>query len=127
MHSPVITKIEFRYLDNTYYEYVDFDIVPYSASLTENVSKAKEGHLHKTSVSFKKEGVNTTNERIFSKLRSRPSQFRVTDAGGKVTIVGDENYRARLTYTKTISGPATGFNGYQCSVICESPSGSKTT
>ena len=127
MHSPVITKIEFRYLDNEYYDFRNFDIVPYSGSLTENMSESKSGHLHKTSLSFKKEGVNADNERLFSKLRNRPAQFRVTDAGSEITIVGDKNYRARLTYTKVIDGSATGFNGYQCSVVCESPSGSKTT
>lgn len=127
MHSPVITRIEFRYLDNEYYDFRNFDIVPYSGSLTENMSDSKSGHLHKTSLSFKKEGVNATNEAVFFKLRNRPAQFRVTDAGGKITLVGGRDYRARLTYTKVIDGSATGFNGYQCSVVCESPSGSKTT
>ena len=121
MNSPVITKIEFKFLDNDYYDFVDFDIVPFSASFSESVGTSNAGHLHKSTLSFKKESISETNESLFNTLRSRPCQFRVTDANNYVFLVGDNDYKARMTFKKSLSGSNSGFNGYECSVVCTSP------
>lgn len=121
MNSPVIVKVEFKYLDNDYSEFVNFDIVPFSASFSESISASKAGHIHKSTLSFKKESVSTENEAVFYKLRNRPAQFRVTDANNYVFVVGNSDYKARLTYKKSVSGSNSGFNGYECTVSCSSP------
>jgi len=123
MNVAVIVKVEYKLL-SSYADFSDINIIPYSGSLSESVESVSAGDLHQVTLSFKKEKVSSLHNLIFQRLRNRPAIFRVTDANNIITIIGSEQFRARLTYTKTIAGSADGFNGYQCSVVCFSPHGS---
>ena len=122
MNSAVIIKIEYRLIENQ--EFTEIKNILYSGNLSESIDRTKAGNLFKASISFKVAKVSPENELILKPINNRKAQFRLTDGNGFVHLVGDDDYPARLTYQKSQVGSPGGFNGYRCSITCNSPKGS---
>jgi hypothetical protein len=117
MHSIVINKVECRLIGQE--DFSTLNIVPQSAVLTEDTEDTPQGVLHKKSVQFDIAAVDVA-EAVMKSLRNRRTQFRLTDTGNQTHLVGDDYYFARMRYQKIIDRSPGSFNGYKCTVSCNS-------
>lgn len=123
MNSGVIIKVEYRLLGDANFN--DLDVVPESGTLAEPVERTAAGMLHKITSTFKIARTSIETETLLKAIKNRKAQFRITDANKSVHLVGDADYPARLTnYQKAVDGNPGSFNGYRCTVSCDTPNGS---
>ncbi len=126
MHSVVVTKVEYRLIEDENFS-TPFDIVPESGRLTEEPGRTSQGILNKASAEFSIAGITADSDTLMKKLSRRKHQFRLTDSNGCVHLVGDDYYHVRFSYQKIIDQTPGTFNGYRCSIACNSPSGSSVS
>jgi hypothetical protein len=125
MHSVVISKVEYRIIGEE--NFASLDSIPESGVLNEDTDETSNGQLHKTSVQFNIAGVTVVMDALMKKLRGRKLQFRLTDTNALEHLTGDDFYCARMSFQKVIDKTPGSFNGYRCSVRCNSPSGSSVS
>ncbi len=119
MNSAVITKIEYRVFPEV--NFSAFEIIPYSGKLSEDISETKAGNVYACVVDFNVAKSEQAKDTTLKSVLKRKAQFRVIDANNIVYLVGDENYPARLVYSRGIDGTPGSFNGYKCKINRKSP------
>lgn len=123
MHSVIIKKVEYRVIGEESFNLLDI----VSGMLNEDVQDTDNGPLNKITAPFSIANVTVETDTTLKKLRGRKLQLRLTDTNGLVHLVGDDYYCARLTYEKTIDKTPGSFNGYKCTIKCNTPSGSSVS
>ncbi len=121
MNSAVVVKAEYRLIGVE--EFTDFDIIPYSGSISESWEKSFSGIVAKVSVDFKKENWSASDNITMKLLLNRKAQFQITDSNGTVSLVGNNENPARLLFKSLVHGSVSGFNGFDCSISWLSPLG----
>lgn len=114
MNSAVITKIEYRLLENP--EFTILDIILYSGKLKQDQAISGAGEKYTTIVDVSVPKINPDNNSIIKSINRRKAQFRVTDANGTVYLLGNDEYPARLVHQKALDGTAGSFGGYKCTI-----------
>lgn len=121
MNSAVIIKIEFKLQTDENFTVLDF--IPYSGKISDQVSTTRPGDFYNTTVNFNIAKAGSATDTILKTFKNRKAQFRITDANSAVHLVGNDDWPARLLYQKALDGAAGSFNGYRCTISCQSPTG----
>jgi len=121
MNSAVITKCEYRLIENP--EFTIFDLILYSGKLKEDNQKTAAGILFTTVIELSISKITAGNDVLIKLLNNRKAQFRVTDANGTIYMVGNDNFPARLLHQKALEGAPGSFGGYRCTITQKSPTG----
>lgn len=125
MNSVVLNKVEVRIIGEQ--NFTNIDIVPESGIMNDESTDTAHGSLDKISVQFNIANLTIATDALIKKLRGRKLQFRLTDTNSLVHLVGDDYYFARMNRQKIIDKTPGSFNGYRCTVSCNSPSGSSVS
>lgn len=124
MNSAVIVKAEYKL--NTGGDYQELDMIPHSGTINEENAQTDPGMIFTTTARFKIAQIQPATDVVLNNLIGRQASFRFTDANGVKYIVGDSSYRARFHYTRRADGTPGSFNGYDCQVTREAPTGCTT-
>lgn len=119
MNSGVIIKIEYRLLGEQ--EFTEMDFEGFSGKISKNTSKPSSGILHSTTINLMIPKITNEKTSELDGLLNRKAQYQVTDSNGKVHLVGDDNFPARLFYQNGIDGTPGSWNGYTASITHKSP------
>jgi len=119
MNAAVITKIEYRLLENP--DFTILEQILYSGKLKQDPQESGAGTKFITIVDVSVPKLNTNNDSIIKSIDHRKAQFRCTDANGTVYILGNDEYPARLVHQKALDGTAGSFGGYKCTITYKSP------
>lgn len=121
MNSAVITKFEYRLLENP--EFTLMDRILYSGKLKEESQRTGAGLIFTTIVELSISKITAENDAPIKLINNRKAQFRVTDANGTIYLVGDDRYPARLLHQKALDGAPGSFGGYRCTITLKSTTG----
>jgi len=121
MNLGVVVKIEYRLIGNLVF--ADLDVIPYSGSISETWKKPSSGLIATIAVDFKKENWSPANNTLMKSLLNRKAQYRVTDANGTISLVGNDKNPARMLYEAQVVGAAGSFNGFTSTITWLSPTG----
>jgi len=121
MNAAVITKIEYRLLENP--EFAFLELILYSGKFKEVPKKTGAGKLYTTTVDLAIPKITAENSSLIKSLDDRKAQFRVIDANGTVYLVGSDEYPARLVHESDLDGTPGSFGGYKCKITQISTTG----
>ncbi|OFX52334.1 MAG: hypothetical protein A2066_00130 [Bacteroidetes bacterium GWB2_41_8] len=114
MNSAVITKIEYRLLENQDFTILDF--ILYSGKFKQDPDKSGAGVKYITIVDVSVPKINADSNSIVKSINNRKAQFRITDANGTIYLLGNDEHPARLVHQKALDGTAGSFGGYKCTI-----------
>lgn len=135
MNNPTIFKIEYQGRETVIIpvtasdeigpgcfsgEWIELDIAPGTASLSDEMNNNGGNKSHTTQVNFFIAGLSPEQKMELNELSSNPAVYRITDGEGKQYVVGTDQYRAHLTFGEEITASADGKKGYICSITCKS-------
>jgi hypothetical protein len=122
MNSAVITKIEYRLLENPDFTILAF--ILYSAKFNEPpFKKTSAGKLYTTTLDLAIPKITSGNDTLIKSIADRKAQFKVTDANGTVYLIGNDQFPARLAHESALDGTPGSFGGYKCKITQFSTSG----
>lgn len=124
MNSAVIVKVEYK--PNGENDFLTLDIIPHSGNIVEENKETIAGMVFSTKAGFKIAESKPVTDTLLNSLIGRRAIFKITDANGIIYTVGDSSYRARFQYTRRADGTPGSFNGYDCEVTREAPTGCVT-
>lgn len=119
MNAAIITKIEFRLLENPEFSILDHTF--FSGTLKQDSQRTRAGMLYITVMDFSVPKIIQESNSIIKSLNNRKAQFRATDANGTIYLLGNDNFPARLLHQKAIDGTPGSFGGYKCVITYRSP------
>ena len=119
MSVGIVKKIEYRLL--TAVGFTEFSFTGFTGSIRKEISRNNGNVLHSTSISLKVAEITGVKTAQLDGLLYRKAQYRVTDGNGKIHLVGDDNYPARLNYESSIDGQPGSRNGYFINILHQSP------
>ena len=119
MNTGIIIKIEARLLPDG--EFIEIDFTGFSGNIYKKTGQTNAGNIHETTIKLKIPEIQNAITKMLDGLLNRKAQYRVTDGNGKIHLVGDNNYPARLNYDQGIDGQPGSWNGYTVTIIHKSP------
>ena len=124
MNSGVITKVEYKPTGAS--SFTELAVIPHSGTISEQNKEIPAGNIFMMTAGFKVAGINPATDTILNNLAGPRAIYKITDANGTVYTIGDSSYRARLSYTHHADGAPGSFNGYDCEVTRQAPTGCPT-
>lgn len=119
MSVGIVAKIESKLLTDAGFTEIDF--TGYSGTIHKNITRPNGNVTHETTIRLKIPHISAVITDFLEGLLFRKAQYRVTDGNGKVHLVGDSSYPARLNYRQGIDGNAGSWNGYTVTITHISP------
>jgi hypothetical protein len=119
MSIGIIRKMEYRLLENA--EFSEFSFTGFSGTIRKVTQRPNGNVLHTTTISLKAPEITETKTAQLDGLLFRKAQYRVTDGNGRIHLVGDGFYAARLAYEQGINGQPGSWNGYTITITHLSP------
>lgn len=110
--SSIIKKISVQENGSS----VNVAFISQTASLSLKIEHTTHGIIKKYNLSFKIAGVDSNTESLMIRLQ-KSIEFSVTDAHNFTTIIGSDELRPKVSYTRDTDGFAGGTHGYQVSVV----------
>lgn len=119
MNTAAIIKFEYRLLESP--DFSELVFTSFTGTIKKSTAKGDPGKLHTTNINLKVSEVTGEKTLLFDSLLYSKAQYRITDSNGRIHLVGDDNYPARLEYEAAIDGNPGGWNGYSILINHLSP------
>lgn len=119
MNSGIITKIEYRIFPDA--EFTTLTIIPFSGKFVEEFTVVSAGRLFEWNGNFDLAKIDSDTDTVVDSIAYRKAQFRITDGNGTKHLVGDEQFPARMFFSREVGDQPGAFNGYRCSVVRKAP------
>lgn len=120
MSLGLVRKIEYRLLEDS--EFSEFSFTGFTGTIRKEIIRENGNVLHTTRINLRISGITSVITDLLDGILFRKAQYRVTDGNGKVHLVGDGQYPARLNYEQGIAGTPGSWNGYTVNITHLSPS-----
>ncbi|NQU52179.1 MAG: hypothetical protein HQ522_06525 [Bacteroidetes bacterium] len=119
MSVGIITKIEHRILPDGVF--AEFSFTGFSGTILKTTAQTPAGTIHETTIRLKIPEVQSVITNLLDGLLHRKAQYQITDGNGKIHLVGDDSYPARLEYVQGLDGQPGSWNGYTVTINHKSP------
>ena len=120
-NSSVIVKIEYKYQESESWLAISF--VPESAKFEQSAKKEPAGWVHNTKVPFKISKNQASTIEPLATLLQRKAIYRVTDGNQTTYTIGNDQLKARLSYSVNVGGNPGSFNGREVEISWQSTTG----